>query len=218
MKKFFCVLLVSALCMSGCSNDNPQEISETNITEETTKVAETTDTTEATEAAEARETTEVEDSDSSFNKNLEPVSLGMLDVAEFGVGSLGSDIEAAMGKPIDEGYFMGGLYMSYGSVVFLTNGTISDNGKADYGQVTYVSYTGDDYVLGIKIGMTIAECSAIIGEPDKIIPYVAGEEESELYGENCVATYHVGEYNLDLLYENEDAGISQVIVQRQLNN
>ncbi len=78
------------------------------------------------------------------------------------IGMSDRDIVARFGEPEDKGFWKGAEYYDYiysQDLMFYFNQGLP-------GEVTGLSYTGEDFVLGTKVGMTGKEIRAVLGPPD----------------------------------------------------
>jgi len=93
------------------------------------------------------------------NSILDIIGEGKLPGIEFGIGASCKEIVNKMGKPKDQEFFEGGLYLDYDKVIFLTDSDESYNGK-----VTSISiYEGQ--IFGVKVGMKPSEIKKVLGKP-----------------------------------------------------
>lgn len=126
------------------------------------------------------------------NSGLELVGEGRLPNIEFGIGASCKEIIDKMGKPIEQDYFEGGLYLDYGKLIFLTDGDESYNGK-----VVSISLV-EGQLFGVNVGMKPAEIIKVLGKPS-----FQGKNEDE--GAIYQLRYNVNGYTLAFTAETEDS-------------
>lgn len=126
------------------------------------------------------------------NSILDIVGEGRLPGIEFGIGASCKEIVNKMGKPKDQDFFEGGLYLDYDKVIFLTDSDESYNGK-----VTSISLN-EGQIFGVNVGMKPSEIKKVLGKPS----YEGkNEEEGAIYQ----LRYNVKGYTLLFASEKEDS-------------
>lgn len=88
--------------------------------------------------------------------------------ARAGLGSATGDVVAALGEPADFGYFAGGLYLSYDSIVYFSDGGLTEEGDMVHGKVVMLGFPEQSEVFGVMVGKTFAEIEAVLGPADMI--------------------------------------------------
>jgi len=129
---------------------------------------------------------------------------GKMDGIEFGIGAISGDIIDKWGEPDASDYFLGGLYLKYGDIVFFTNG------YDESGKVVNISFSDENTeVYGIRLGMMIKEIEEILGTPDTVTSS-KDNEESEYYYDNWTTSYVVGNYELIFAHKDKDSSIKWI--------
>lgn len=202
MKKIFIALImISVLAsFSACKNaktSNEIQGNDTNI-EEANKNNQNID-------KDPLKDTDKDDSNDVSNQNdtkkqlLKSAYEGKIDGVEFGIGDIGTDIIKKLGEPDQEDYILGGLYLQYGEITFLTNGF------DESGEVVSILFSDETTeVFGIKLGMTVKEIEEVLGVPDRTLSS-KDNEESELYQGNWATVYDLEQYNLVFIHESQDS-------------
>lgn len=202
MKKIFIALImISVLAsFSACKNaktSNEIQGNDTNI-EEANKNNQNID-------KDPLKDTDKDDSNDVSNQNdtkkqlLKSAYEGKIDGVEFGIGDIGTDIIKKLGEPDQEDYILGGLYLQYGEITFLTNGF------DESGEVVSMLFSDETTeVFGIKLGMTVKEIEEVLGVPDRTLSS-KDNEESELYQGNWATVYDLEQYNLVFIHESQDS-------------
>lgn len=126
---------------------------------------------------------------------------GKIDGIEFGIGDIGTDIIGKWGEPDESDYFLGGFYLSYDDIMFLTNG-YDETGEV----VSILFFDKNAEVFGIKLGMTMKEIEKVLGTPDETTS-LKDNEQSELYMDNWTTKYKLGNYELTFVHEDKDGPV-----------
>ncbi len=134
-------------------------------------------------------------------KLLKSAYEGKIDGIEFGIGDKGTDIIGKMGEPDESDYFLGGFYLSYDDIMFLTNG-YDETGKV----VSILFFDKNAEVFGIKLGLTTKEIEKVLGTADEVIS-AKDNEQSELYMDNWTTRYKLGSYELTFVHEDKDGPV-----------
>jgi uncharacterized protein YgiM (DUF1202 family) len=142
--------------------------------------------------------------ESTYNPKLRLAYLGGLDISDVFLGTSIEAMKEKIGEPDSVEYFTGSLYYSYGRLTFF-----SLDSELNQGDVKIISYTGDKEVFGIKIGMTIDQVVAKLGDYD-IESDLTDELDDEWYGGSFVYTYQVGKRSFKLRVNQE--GILEAII------
>lgn len=206
----FVIISCSLLIIIACDNDSDLHTSIESEKHEEGDLQKQ----ELNKAKEENDLNEKENTDSEQTKVekelLKQAYEGKMDGVEFGIGDNGNDIVEKWGEPVREGYFLGGLYMSYEDIVFLTDGCMDENKMYEYGNIVAICNVGDNKVFEVKNGMTLEEIKEVLGEPDYIYEYKSGDEEDELYGDSWLAIYNTGDYNVIFEFENDKCPINAI--------
>jgi len=144
------------------------------------------------------------------NPLLELARQGRVDGIEFGIGDKTKDIVEKWGKPDRKEWFLGGLYYRYDdkNVVFFTNeGSVGQDGNEIVnGDVVDIGIFGEDReVYNVRLGMTIEEITAILGEPTYTMTPEYNEDSELFYG--WTYKYDVGEYIVYFQADTEDSPV-----------
>ena len=201
MKKIFIALImISVLAsFSACKNtetSNEPQGNDTNI-EETNKNDQDIDK-DSLNNTDKDNSNEVSNQDDTKKQLLKSAYEGKIDGVEFGIGDIGTDIIKKLGEPDQEDYILGGLYLQYGEITFLTNG-FDESGEV----VSILFSDGTTEVFGINLGMTVKEIEEVLGMPDRTLS-LKDNEENELYEGNCATVYDLGKYKLAFIHEGQD--------------
>lgn len=112
-----------------------------------------------------------------------------------GLGSETSEVVAALGQPGDVGYFAGGLYLGYDSIVYFSDGGLTEEGDMIHGKVVMLGFPGQSDVFGVKVGMAFGEIEAALGPAD-MITSPAENVNDEFIAEDWAMQYVYGSYRL----------------------
>ncbi len=188
MKKKIIILMaaICAICAAGCANGKTESQTGTlalGTTTTTSAAAQTTTTIEAAETQVFTSGTATPKHDENYNPITdEPTAVegGLRDKAkisyrgvEFNVGDKAADVIAKLGdqsKPSTKSQpcipGAGELEYFYYTDLYIC--------VSQFGQITDIGFSSFEYpdsiaatVSGIKLGITQAECKAILGEPDE---------------------------------------------------
>jgi len=213
MKKIFALLLIisTLTSFSACKNI---EVSNNEIIENSTSskdinknepgiVNDLGNTISENDTDETEKIDEVAEKPSK-EELLKKAYGGKIDGIEFGIGAISGDIIDKWGEPDASDYFLGGLYLKYGDIVFFTNG------YDESGKVVNISFSDENTeVYGIRLGMMIKEIEEILGTPDAVTSS-KDNEESEYYFDNWTTSYVVGNYELIFAHKDKDSSIKWI--------
>lgn len=123
------------------------------------------------------------------------------------------------GQYLDEpefiSYFLGGLAIKYDDILVLTNGYFDEKDDPVYGDIVMIV---KDEAYGIKMNMSMEEVENLLGQPGEIIDFSLKKEEDELFGNNLITSYDIGDYEVIIEFNPSTKAANKVILSGQKNN